>query len=482
MTQTNILPLESFRSHGLSSSVFPSGVGERIGPSALLGTLLLLPLLLGLTARPVRGDDFSRDLQIGALQITLPPLENPERLDKKRPGCKALIGGNLGKARVEILINTRGGSYSEPEDATDAVLRKLRPAEDRKGQYRYAFRDLLSGPFGTVPFASLCIGPPTFRPPVPSRNDVGGEIFVLGGVLPSEIYMIEVYTGPELTEPHRKVILDFLKTGITAECEQLDLSWPAEEILERWTESVQNPKTRNGMNKPIRTKHYIIMTNSSAGTLFGRKMEEAYRTVQKIFPFPEVKERKLLPVFLFRLRDEYLDFSVKTSGMTKEAAGQSKGHATSDYYATYYDSPKDPVHIHEATHQIFQNRLRLWGGGSWFQEGVAEYVSSSKNERKAFAKRAAKDDKYIPFRNFVTIPSIISNPYMDGGRSYLQAASLIEFLRDGKTHRDKFPRFLEEVGKLPRSKLDEIEAAVTKIYGTDLEGLEKEWVKFWVRR
>ena len=42
------------------------------------------------------------------------------------------------------------------------------------------------------------------------------------------------------------------------------------------------------------------------------------------------------------------------------------------------------------THQVFGNRLRLDGGGSWFQEGVAEYICTRESERTDAANLVKK--------------------------------------------------------------------------------------------
>ena len=39
----------------------------------------------------------------------------------------------------------------------------------------------------------------------------------------------------------------------------------------------------------FRTDHYLIMTNSSGGKLFGRKLEENYDDIAKAFPFEDVE-------------------------------------------------------------------------------------------------------------------------------------------------------------------------------------------------
>lgn len=79
------------------------------------------------------------------------------------------------------------------------------------------------------------------------------------------------------------------------------------------------------------------------------------------------------------------------------------------------------------------------------------------------------------------IRQLISNPHLDGENSYLQAASVTEFLRE-KFQKEKFPDFIVRVGKIERGNLDQIQEAIQEIYGMDLAGLEKEWVSYWSRR
>src|SRR5438105_9240166 len=110
--------------------------------------------------------------------------------------------------------------------------------------------------------------------------------------------------------------------------------------------------------------------------------------------------------------------------MTEPAAHGTKGHEWHDFYATYYDSPNDPVHIHEATHQIFMNRLHLTGGGSWFQEGVAEYMCTLPGDRKGFARNAARSGTFAHFKTFVATRDIIAGSGdLKGGQAYAEAAS-----------------------------------------------------------
>jgi hypothetical protein len=167
-----------------------------------------------------------------------------------------------------------------------------------------------------------------------------------------------------------------------------------------------------------------------------------------------------------------------------EDAQKSKGVASGDFYATYYDAPQDPVHIHEATHQIFANRLRLGGGGSWFQEGVAEYASTRPGDRTD-ASNLVKKGRHQKLVDFIGVESLLwSDPEADrksddaASGSYSQAALLIEFLKESKWSKAKFQDWLHAVGKCPSNDVAAIEQATQRTLGVDLAGLEEKWIEY----
>ena len=216
-------------------------------------------------------------------------------------------------------------------------------------------------------------------------------------------------------------------------------------------------------------------------------MEENYDEIAKAFPFEEVEGMRLMPVFLFLTRDQYNEFYAKIADTSIAAAQRTGGHAWRDYYATWYEAPGDPVHIHECTHQIFKNRLRINGGGSWFQEGVAEYIETSENDRNEVASQVAKG-RHTPLRDFVQLRSLLHSSKDDirggsaAGNHYKQAALLIEFLRESKFGKKKFQEFLHRIGKLERNDLAAIERGLLEVYGVDIDGLQEEFVAYWKKR
>ena len=207
------------------------------------------------------------------------------------------------------------------------------------------------------------------------------------------------------------VLLSTLATlGAAQETVAQEPRWTDEECEARWERDAPRRVQEQDELGIIRTDHYVILTNMRAkgGTArkFGKKMEECYEAIKKVYPFEEEEDARLMPVLLFKTEGQYHAFLVETLGRTLEQAERSAGVAYGDVYVTSYAAPNDPVHIHEATHQIFKNRLKLGGGGSWFQEGVAEYIELKPNQRKLFRK-TAKKERHVPFREFMTLKSLL---------------------------------------------------------------------------
>ncbi len=225
-----------------------------------------------------------------------------------------------------------------------------------------------------------------------------------------------------------------------------------------------------------------------AAAEFGKKMEESYEFIRAIYPFEDVAGQRLLPIYYFQDSDEYCDFLVGKIGWAREQAESSGGVASGDWYATYHQATTAPVHVHEATHQIFENRLMLAGGGSWFQEGVAEYMSSTENELNDL-KRLAKDDEHTPFRKFLVVPSLLmsnegerASGESNAGLAYSQAAAIIESVRHAKGTRAKFLPWIHAVGKTACGDLPAIERATVTTLGFDLDGLEAHWKAYCIAR
>ena len=147
------------------------------------------------------------------------------------------------------------------------------------------------------------------------------------------------------------------------------------------------------------------------------------------------------------------------------------------------------MHIHEQTHQIFGNRLHLGGGGSWFQEGVAEYIAAKPAELNE-VKQRAKDGKTQPLGELFTVPSLLQSAggasRKEGGSvaggAYTQAASVVEFAKHSKFGRDRFLDWVHAMGGVGRGDLPAIKRGITAVYGVSLEEFETEYIAYWSKR
>ncbi|MCE9595787.1 MAG: hypothetical protein K8S98_16480 [Planctomycetes bacterium] len=416
------------------------------------------------------------------LDVALPPLADLKTLDVSDDGGRWT--GKLGESSVMITLVAfldDPERFVEPEDVSDLGEFNVRPLAKDAPAFRYERTETPTGKFGLAPFASLGIG---------DQRAAGGEVrarvYQLGALLEQGGYLIDVRCQPPPNAEGEAQLLAFLKTGVVYRGKVGDGSWTEAEIEARWKRDAPDDVVADH-EKPIVTEHYLILGNSSGGKLFAKKMEEAYATIQKTYPFAEVKGRKKMPVFLFRTPEQYYAYYVKVANTSLENAKRSKGHAWKDYYATWYEAPNDPVHIHEATHQIFANRLHLSGGGSWFQEGVAEYIETKPGDRSA-AATSVKKGRYTKLAQFMQIESLLgsADENAPGGDQaadhYKQAAVVIEFARESKFGKERFDRFLVAVGRVRSDELADIEAAIRSVYGVDLAGFEAEFVKYCQKR
>ncbi len=447
--------------------------------------VILAPALLALAR--VQDQERSEVLTDLGLTLTLPAaFVDLERFSGARE-VHTRWRGKLGRSSLAIFLQVMPGQeygFGEPVDVTDLVLENWRD-ERSGGDPRFEFTgfELLPGPFGWAAYGSLGYGPFHGR-----EGLVVGTRYVLGGLLESSGYLLEVRVDPPPAPEEERSLLEFLRRGIRYQGAVRDARWSDGEIRERWQRDAP-PSALDELEKPLRTKHFVILTDSSGGKKFAEKMEESYAAIQKTFPFPEVEAARLLPVFLFQVPDEYYEFYAKVTESTREEAERSKGFAYLDFYATWYEAPNDPVHVHEATHQIFENRLHLDGGGSWFQEGVAEYMSTTRNDRNVIA-RLVKERKHTPLGEFVRIPSLLQSPEEKKEKSgesaahnhYLQAALLVEFLRESPFGKERFLDWLKAVGRLRHDDSASIERVTQALYGVDLAGLEERWVEYCKKR
>lgn len=139
-----------------------------------------------------------------------------------------------------------------------------------------------------------------------------------------------------------------------------------------------------------RTKHYFIAVQFSPkynaaqkAIEAGQAFEELYRNfyAEMMRHFPDLKDvNRLMPYFIFKDRDEYVNYGKKKKDSSAEYAG---GHYEpwSKRMMTFYSEGDEngwaqEVIFHEGTHQLmhfianYNSSIMMW-----FSEGVADYIS-----------------------------------------------------------------------------------------------------------
>lgn len=443
---------------------------------ATLSTALLLANL----AEAERFDELHLDVSIGAeLGLERVEVQDPQRIGRWK--------GEWSGSSIEIdLIRLPADEWGfrEAGGVTDAVVGWLRRVAD----FDIESTRFFEGEYGSAPILAVSTAP---------TGEAAAQ-YVLGGLTDAWGYAFHVHCDPRPAEKDEQALIEAFEEGLAYDGPERDPEWTYEEIEARWRRDAPDDLhedfalqlTKPGWRKKavVRTKHYVIMTNASGGKLFAKQMEKNYKEIVKVFPFPEVEGRRLMPVFLFRTKGQYQQFLQKTLGMSPEDAARTGGIASRDFYSTWYEAPGDPVHIHEQTHQIFKQRLFVNGGGSWFQEGVAEYMETTENERNVVAN-TIKKGRHMPLPEFVTVPSLAlsSNPDRvtggsEAGDLYKQAALFVEFLRESKWGKDKFEEYLYTVGRVPRGDLEKVRAAFLEVYGATLEEIDQEFQEYCEKR
>jgi hypothetical protein len=240
----------------------------------------------------------------------------------------------------------------------------------------------------------------------------------------------------------------------------------------------------------VRSEHYIIFSTASGGDRMAKSMEEIHKAFQKTFPFEHQPGESLLPIYLLKDHGQYTTWSMRSTGWDRAAAAASAGHAYRDYFCTYFTGGANATMYHEAAHQLVGNRLRINGGGSWFQEGMAVYFEDKWKKSKRLSSVAGgmiKSDRYTPFRELFEVKSLL---HSDGnnkrgsiaGQRYTQSGTIIHFLVEGKL-RENFGTMLDELRNYRRTRRSGTagpgesmwDTIFRKAYGMDVDGVEELW-------
>ncbi|MBU0708480.1 hypothetical protein KJ596_01865 [Patescibacteria group bacterium] len=134
---------------------------------------------------------------------------------------------------------------------------------------------------------------------------------------------------------------------------------------------------------------------------------------------------------------------------------------------TVYNEHHDSTPEHELVHILsFYWNSGLTHSYKFLSEGLAGYLDSSVKGKHELARKLKVDGKLISFKKIITSTDFKSN---DPDITYIQSASFVRFV-------------IEEYGWSKFSKLwlvkGNLGSEMGKIYGLDLEDIEREWLNF----
>lgn len=462
-------------------------------PRFAAGALLACSALVLAGARPLTapaslGEERSYEL----IELTLEFPKADSFAERELRGGEtggSIIGSydvTLGDAELSIDLWALARSdygMTEPTDMS-SLARSNADGGPLGSRWRFVDEELVPGEFG---FATYGVRLRAERTEDAGSTKVVAERHILCGLTEKHGYSIEIDVDGDFKA--RKAAtkwIDKLIDSLKYAGEVRDAEWSKEEVEARWKRDF-HPDIHDQRITAFRTEHYIVIGTGSGAKAFGRAMEEYYDAIQEQFPFPDVEGQRLMPIFLFRTKDQYVDFYVHMTGIEPAQAARSAGHAYRDYYATTYSSPKDPTHIHEATHQIFSARLGLHGGGSWFQEGVAVYMEGevdnvTDKDIENFGRAAYRRDEFKPFRQFMEIPSLLqSNTDGTASDDYTQAGTMVDFVLKSKATKDQAWEWIQAMGNLRRNDLEAIERELQRLFDVDIEGFQELYKAYWKR-
>jgi hypothetical protein len=292
---------------------------------------------------------------------------------------------------------------------------------------------------------------------------------------------------PAPSEGDDKAIRALLLAAPKYEGPVRDPKWTDSEIRARWLRCAPEPTSKK-LEPPVRTEHYIVLADCSNGAAFAKKLEGFHAALKKIVPIPDVSSCKLLPIYLFRTEDEYYEYYVKAFRATRDEAEAQWGHREGIYYVTYFEDLDNPIHLYYAAQQILDERIGLDGGGSWFQAGLAEFASTKPTDRSPAAKKA-KNGEHIPLAELIRLPDFGRTTAREEatgvdqvGLRFAEAALVFEFLHESKSLKQRFVPFMQAVGVVEDTDVPGIEAALREVYGTDVAGLEQQWLEYCKKR
>ena len=453
-------------------------------------SLSILPVLPLGFALALQGDASVVPFEELALSFRLPAIESIEKKDLGEKCAGEWLGKHKGSdihLRFYVLPNSNE-RFVEPDEIVDTWRGILtgpddeRAPEDQGTQFTVGAIRAIPAPAGTSPIlAELSLTA------VREGADTQGLVLLTAGILPENAWLVRLDAWPAPSAEDTAALVASVEKCVAYEGKVREAKWTDEEALAYW-KRIAPPGTEKKWEKPTRTEHFIVLTNSTSPGPYVRKLEAKYATIKKILPYEEVKGRRLLPILLFRTDDDFQAFYRHVYEMETKEEVEEGSLVLDRYLATSCDNDDDHEDLLDLMRLCLWNRQLAPGGGPWFQNGIRQYAATRPKERTE-ALRAIKNGKFTPLATLLDAGGWVEQARERDERGttkeagyWGQSALWMEFLHDGPLPKDSFRKFVATVGAIPGEEPKRIGRAIETIYGMDLAALQKKWVEYFSKR
>ena len=450
-------------------------------------------LLLALARVPASlGDDPTvvpyKDL---SFTLRLPPLESLETKDLGEHCAGEWLGKYKGSdvhVRLYLESNEKG-DFVEPDDVVEGLRDVVtgpdsgRAPEDVGTKFSFGGIRPVAAPAGISPIVAVL----TIRAWRKEDPSTEGLVVLASGLLASKAWLVRLDAWPAPAAEDATALVAAVEKCGTYDGKPREAKWTDDEATAYW-KKIAPPGTEKKLEKPLRSEHFIVITNSTSPGPYAKKLETKYAAIKKILPFEEAKGRRLLPILLFRTDDDFQTFYRHVYKMEpKDDVGE--GSLVLDrYLATSLDNDDDQEDMLDLMRLCLWNRQHAPAGGKWFQNGLRTYAATKPKERFE-SLHAVKSGKFTPLETLLDESAWHEQDkrWQKRGATkeadfWEQSALWMEFFHDGPFPKDAFPRFVETVGAIPDGEKARVKDAVESIYGADAATLQKKWVEYFSKR
>lgn len=434
---------------------------------------------VGVRATATRGEDPIPFSQY-ELALALPALESRASVPPSG-NRKGEWTGNLGAASVRLrfhVLATADYDFFEPEDVVEVWRNSIRDPDDEEGEaqdFDFTFEPTrcVDGMVGATPI--LACARATARKKRGAESE--GTLLLFGGLLPEHGWSLRADVWPALDAEATAALVASLERCVTYEGPVRDPRWSDAELQALWKELVPEAMLEK-LQKPIRTAHYVVLTNSASPGPLVKKLEGWHARIAKVLPADELEGRRLLPLLLFRTGAAFEAFYRHHEELDARDEVGEESLATDHWVATACDVDDEEELLLDLTKQVLIVRSRAWGGCMWLRSGLREYLATNPSDRaegvralrkgKGTALERLLDDEEWEFQD----REVDRKGTSEEVDYWTQSALWMEFLHTGPWPADSFPRFVRAAGCVRKGDGAGVAAVLRSIYGLELTELD----------